>query len=775
MGKISGLTLHNIKKEKGQYISFGIVILITAFILNPALVLTFQVDKAYDNKFDKLNTANVNFCIPSVQDTDTLINECMDLKGAEEIESREGILSDTIIEEFRGVDFSIRTIFYNLNDVRNLNRLKIIEKSSDESGLSIYIPLYVAQFGNYDIGDSITYKIDGQGYTFHIAGIVEEMQYGNAGMGLMGAYLPNEIYNDFVSKREKDKVKEYSIVTERDTDIENVTNAVSSLLSEKNVNLLSITDSAAGKQTRTMVCNLVIVILTAFSFVILIVSMLLCKFRIQNTIEEEIADMGVLKAIGYTSPMIICVTVLPYIIVGAASALTGVAASYALLPVLSEMLALQSGFVFSLHFDMAALCITFFVLMGVTIFFTYIAAARIKKLQPVNAIRGNGESSHSTKNRFPLDKMPGNLQVNLIFKQTASMVKQNVLLFVVTFLIMVLIAFAGTLFYNVVIEPDNFTSTLSEETPEVVLNVTSDSREQLKGRLQKESRIEKVLEYDTAVVETKNGSITTFICEDFSYVTNDLCYKGRNPEDKNEIAVGSALADEYSIGDKIEIKYGESVYSYKIVGFVQSVNYQGEVCELTQEGYLNINSEYKCQSIYLYLKDNVDVERYITETEKKNPTDIINSVNFNKMTKVSQDMYSGTVKVIIVSILILTILIVLLILYIIIKSLIISRKQEFGIYKAIGYSNIQLIFQIAGSFLPVSFIAVFSSAIAGLWYMPLINSGMFSIIGAMKNNLDISLSFLLLSALMQLLINLAITILLSLPLKKITPYTLIKE
>ncbi|MDE6252791.1 MAG: ABC transporter permease [Lachnospiraceae bacterium] len=774
MGKISGLTLHNIKKEKGQYISFGIVILITAFILNPALVLNFQVDKAYDNKFDKLNTANVNFCIPAVQDTDTLMNECMNIKGAEEIESHEGILTDAVIEEFRGVDFSIRTIFYNMDDVRNLNRFEVNEKGEEQNN-SIYIPLYVAQFGNYDIGDSITYKIDSEDYTFQIAGIVREMQYGNAGTGLMGAYLPNETYNNFANKIEENKVKEYSIVTEQEADIEDVTNAVNSLLSEKNINLLSITDGATTKQVRTMVCNIIIVILTAFSLVILIVSMLLCKFRIQNTMEEEIINMGVLKAVGYTGSLIICVTILPYIIVGAASALTGVAASYVLLPVLTEMLALQSGFVFSLHFDMVALCITFIVLMGITILFTYTAAARIRRLKPVNAIRGNSENSHNANNHFPLERMPGNLQINLIIRQTASMVKQNVLLLVVTFLIMVLIAFVGTLFYNVVIEPDNFTSTLSEETPDVVFNITSDSKNRIKDILEKDSQTEKVLEYDTAVVETKNGSITAFICENFSNVTNDLCYRGRNPVDKNEIAVGSALEDEYSIGDKIEIKYGDGTYLYEIVGFIQSVNYQGEVCELIQEGYLNINSKYKCQSIYLYLKDNVDVERYITETEKKNPTDIVNSVNFNKMTKVSQDMYSGTVKVIIVSVLILTILIVFLVLYIIIKSLIISRKQEFGIYKAIGYSNIQLIFQIAGSLLPVSLIAVLTSAIAGLWYIPIINTTIFSTIGAMKNNLSTPLSFLLLSALIQLLINLTLTILLSLPLKKITPYTLIKE
>ena len=59
MKKLGTLVMHNLKKDKGSYISFGIIILFTAFMMNLALVLAFQVDKAYDSKFESLNAANI--------------------------------------------------------------------------------------------------------------------------------------------------------------------------------------------------------------------------------------------------------------------------------------------------------------------------------------------------------------------------------------------------------------------------------------------------------------------------------------------------------------------------------------------------------------------------------------------------------------------------------------------------------------------------------------------------------------------------------------------
>ena len=67
MKKIANQILYNLKKEKSSFISFGVIILITALILNCAAVLLRQVDSAYNGKFEKLSTATINAIVPKAQ------------------------------------------------------------------------------------------------------------------------------------------------------------------------------------------------------------------------------------------------------------------------------------------------------------------------------------------------------------------------------------------------------------------------------------------------------------------------------------------------------------------------------------------------------------------------------------------------------------------------------------------------------------------------------------------------------------------------------------
>ena len=772
---IQSQLFYNLKKDKGSYISFGIVILITAIMLNLALVLVFQVDRAYDNKFEALDTATINVCIPQIQDTDTLKDDIKALESVSEVECREAVFLEAVVKDFRGTDFSMNTVFYNKDESRDMNKLDIKEESAESTKESIYLPLYVASFGEFGLDDEIIYEIGDKKHTFLVSGVLEEMQYGNYGKGLMGAYLPKSVYEEFASEYEEHMVTEYSIIANDNTEINALNNEISSLLEEKSITMLTSCDKASTKDTRTMVCNLLILVLLAFALVILLVSVFLCKFRISNSIEEDMVNMGVLKALGYTGNMIIGSVVLPYLMVTLVASLFGVIASYGILPSLSELLTLQAGFSFRLLFDIKGFICVETILVFIVTVFTYTAAKRIRKLQPINAIRGNSEGKAIKKNYFPLEETHGNTKLLLVLKQMFSNGKQNALLFGVSFVLTILIAFASTLFYNVIVEPNNFISTLSEEMPEIVIYPKEQHEATIVSDLQSNSDIKTVLKYTMGTVNIDDVPVTVFACEDFSKVSNDLCYLGENPDEKNEIALGSSFEGKYKLGEQIEIQNGDISCSYEITGFVQSVNYQGNVCELSMEGYAALNSESIVPSLYVYLQDGTDVESLIADIEEQHGDMISNQVNYQKMTETTQEMYAGITSIIVIVIFVLTILIALFVLYIVIKTLLVQRKQELGIYKAIGYSNWQLMVQVMGSFLPSSALAVLLSSGLGLVYVPQMNQFIFQTIGAMKNNMEVSFTFLMIFALIQIVVNFIISISLTKPIKKISAYALIKE
>lgn len=775
MKKITNQIIYNLKKEKSSFVSFGVIILITALILNCAAVLLSQVDRAYEEKLSSLNTADVNVIVPRIQSSSKLENNLRDLSSVEKLESHTAVMVEATVKDFNGADFSMNTVFYNMDAKRNVNNFELVSESKNDVENPIYIPLYVSDFGGFDLGDNIVYAIDGKSHSFTVAGVIEEMQYGNYGSGLLCAYLPKEDFEEFADVYSEKTVVEYSMSVNSGASLDKTKEDISKVIEHNGVMTLSLLDSESVKGTRTMVTDLLILILTAFSLIILAVSVFLSNFKVKNAIDCEIINMSVLKALGYTSAQIVWGITLPYALVSLIFALSGVGLSYALLPVLCSVLTVQSGFSFAVSFDLLSfICVTV-ILVGVVTFFTFISARKIKKTQPIDGLRGNTSTKGAKKNRLPLDKTKGNTKLLLVLKQMIATKKQNVMLFLVSFVLTVLIAFSGTLFYNVVVKPENFMSALSDEVADVIMIPKEDSISKLEAKLGDDNRVENSLQYMSCSVKIEDKAVTSFACEDFSKVRNDVCYMGTNPKEVDEIALGSAFEESFKIGDTVSVTVDDITKSFEVTGFVQSVNLQGELCQLSTEGYNSLLDEKQTPSLYVYLENPENAEEVVKEYKADYPELLADTINSYKLQKEAQDMYMGITMVLVVAIFVVTILVVLFILYIVIKSLLVKRRQELGIYKAMGYTSSQLISQTAGSFMLVSIIATLLSSVLAMFYMPAVYGFIFEALGVMKNNIEISFGFLMLFAVAVILVNIIISIILCMPIRKISAYSLIKE
>ena len=146
-----------------------------------------------------------------------------------------------------------------------------------------------------------------------------------------------------------------------------------------------------------------------------------------------------------------------------------------------------------------------------------------------------------------------------------------------------------------------------------------------------------------------------------------------------------------------------------------------------------------------------------------------------QMSENGQMMYMGIVSVIVIILFVISVLMVLLVMYVIINGVISRRRQEFGIYKAIGYTNRQLTVKTAFELMPVVAVASVISAIAGLWYLPAIYNAIFSLIGAVKNQFEVSVWILIIFAVMLTAVAFGISVLLSAPIKKITAFSILKD
>lgn len=751
-------------------ISFSIILLIATVIFSSAFIVTKNISRDYDMIANELDTADAFFTIPNTQYSDELLYDIKNMKGISGLDKQNGIML-SIPVQMEGSTQEQTQIFYNIDETHKLNKRKIIEENRNDNK-GIYLSNYTFIHSGLKLNDKYEFEINNISFSFPINGIINEMQYGNYASSVIGQYLKKDSYDELLKNNQDKEVVTISIKSDN---IKDTYNAVSKYLSSKNINVLNKNEQSNIKNGRLVTTNIIVLILMIFSGIILIISLFVSKFKIGETLEEEITNMGVLKALGYISKEIIISSIMPYIIMGIICSIIGIILSYFLLPILSQIIEMQSGFIWKSKIDYCANILVFMMNLILITIFTLTASLKIKKLNPINAIRGLTERKNS-KNYFEIENTSGNIHFILILKNFINTKKQNILLGIVLFFITIVSSFLGILFYNVNMNPTNFINTLVEEHPSIIVSANRDLRSELK----KEENVKHVIYYDeNASLNYKGNSYKTFVAENYSTLANDLCYEGVNPKNKNEIAIGSKLKEEFNIniGDHITLNKNGINKEYKVVGFIQSVNYFGEIMEMTLDGYKEIDVEYQPRSMYVYLENEEDskAEEFIRHIEDKYNNDVISTLNYVESMNSAMKMFVPLISVICIVIIVITLLLIYLILYILLNGIITRKKQELGIFKAIGYENKQLVRQLVGGFIP----SVVMSSIIGLiiskLFMKDIYSMVFKVVGAYKVSFDYPIVIFTLITIIIILSTIIIGNLLARKIKRISVYSLIKD
>ena len=122
-----------------------------------------------------------------------------------------------------------------------------------------------------------------------------------------------------------------------------------------------------------------------------------------------------------------------------------------------------------------------------------------------------------------------------------------------------------------------------------------------------------------------------------------------------------------------------------------------------------------------------------------------------------------------------TVLLVVLVLYMVIKSMLTRRRGEFGIYKALGYTDRQLMEQIAISFLPASVGGTLAGSLAACLSVNRMASLLFEQLGISEMNFVVEPWLILLMAFALVVFAFAVSMVLAGKIRGITVYGLLTE
>lgn len=776
MGKLFLIARSNMRKAKGQTVAIVALILLAAILLNLWLMLSMDYKANFDRYHDKLNAEHVTLLVDDTNKVQKFLSQTLE--------------SDPEVKEFRldNCMYMVGTFSYNDGQMngqfifmdkqtaisRTIGKAEIVEESNLTSG--VYLPV-LYKSDDYSIGKTIELTIGSHPVTYPVCGFFNSVMMGSHNCALTQIILTRDKYAELEELNYAYQTTLCSVRLNKKTSNLTYEAKIKAIVSESFPNTQMASNCydivAQSRYISQGICS---AIMSVMAFFVLLIALVVIVSNIINYIQVNIKNLGALKATGYTSGQLVLSLLLQFLGLAFIAALVGAALSYTLFPAINTMMIAQTGIPYAIHFLPLPVIISLIILGGTVALSVWLSARRIKKIEPIVALRSGVQTHNFKKNRVPLEKTRAPLNLALALKTTLSGVKHNITVCITLLVLSLVVVFSGLMTENIIVDMTPFLNLIVGETADSAINVQVETEDDFLEVLNSDSRTEKVYLYNSLNVSHFGGAeLMATLCDDFSKVNNQsVVFKGRFPKFDNEIAIAAKYAKEkgFAIGNEIEITANGKTEKYLISGFTQITNNLGRDCLLTRQGYERLG-ELTSVTYYIKLAEGTDIDAFNEEMKGNFEGNVNTVINVNATIDAVAGVYVSLMTIIVSAILILSAVIIAFVLYLLVRTMLNNKKRDYGILKSLGFTTKQLILQTALSFMPAIIIStVIGLIISCLTINPLL-SLFFSSLGIVKCTFDIPIVFATIAGIALILLSFGIACLLSLKIKKIAPRNLL--
>ncbi len=777
MRKLFLIVRSNLRKAKGQTASIVVLVLLAAMLLNLWLMLSMDYRANFGRYHDKLNAEHVTI---TVEDKEGDIKKFLDetLKNDDRVLEYyvDSCMHMTGTFSYNGGDMNSWFTFAEKDKAfaRPIGRAEITEEGNAASG--IYLPM-LYKTNDIAVGKSIEITIGSHPVKYTVCGFFNSVMLGSHNCGMVALILTQDKYEELetlgyttpsalCSVRIHDKAD--NLTFEADLKAKIAKNFPNTTMVSNCYDIV-----VQSRYISQMICSSVI---SVMAFLVLLIALVVIVSNIINYIQVNLKNLGVLKAQGYTSRQLVCSLLLQFLGLALIAAIVGAALSYALFPAINSMMIAQTGIPYTIRFLPLPILISLLILGGTVALAVWVASRRIKKIEPIVALR-SGVATHSFKrNFFPLEKTKAPLNLAHALKTTFSNVKHNITVCITMLVLSLVVVFSGMATENIVLDITPFLNLIVGETPDTCINIDVEIEEEFLEAMHRDERVEKVYLYSQMNVSHVGGTeLLGTLTDDFSRVENQsVVFTGRFPKYDNEIAIGAKYANQKGlrVGDEIEITANGKTEKYLICGLTQISNYLGRDCLLTRAGYERLGTV-SMASYYLMLTDETDIDAFNLEVQNKFTGHVNTVINGVAAIEGTATVYVSLITIIVIAILILSALIIAFVLYLLVRTMLNNKIRDYGILKSLGFTSRQLILQTALSFMP----ALILSTVVGMIISCLVINPLMSLflnsIGIVKCTFAVPVAFSSIAGLGLILLSFGFACLLSIRIRKIAPRNLL--
>ena len=421
-----------------------------------------------------------------------------------------------------------------------------------------------------------------------------------------------------------------------------------------------------------------------FVLVLFVVAMLVLSHSIVSSIEQDYADMGILKAVGFTKGMLQLVKILQYVLPILLGMTLGIMASAPVVSVINRITVPATGLMIPAALPVPIILASLSGILLILTGFIFFKTSKIDKITPIRAIRGGMEDVYfGSRLAVPIGK--GLLNLRLAIRQLVSGKKQYISAGLVTVLLVFFLSLTARI--DVWMGPDG------DGLMETFNAVPYDMGVQIVDHGIKIEEITALILEDTKIVDSYGFLSTHAELNGINYRIN-ICEKpeyynmmeGRACLYNNEVIITEFVAKALALktGDTVQITYKGKTLDFIVTGIYQSANDMGENFGISKSGYERFDNREEIEYFTHYR---------LEEAEKKD--EIVERLLdiYGDRIYVDDNIWSGTDSILFamnaIGILMYAVTVIFIFVVIIMTgSKILYREQkDLGIYKSLGFSS----------------------------------------------------------------------------------------
>lgn len=782
------IAVNNIKKKKSNSFILLFLVTLAVLLLYVSISILTNTGKVMDKTYDKSHCADYF---------------CMIQEGTEEM--TELIISQPEVEEYEIEKLLyVMNAWYHKESEENNNYQFILESMDTEKTIcrladivdgnladsqkqenSILLPYYLKADGSFKTGDSIFLTLGEIEYEFVVSGFVEDPLFATPlNVSMYKCYITEQCMQDILNREpmlEKYFNYAYKIRLKEGESSQAFEEKMSEMMSvvipdfENQINLEFTYDIM--REGNMMLSNIAMGIILVFSILLIFVGLIIIRFSMRNFVEENMKNIGILQASGYTGKQLRRSSVLEIMGITIMGIILGLFLGGICSVPIGNLESSMIGLRWNQTFDWQTA-----ILSGLLVLILVMAAAvsvsrMYGRIMVLEALRGGIHTHNFRKNYLSLDtcRLPESALLGckcIIGEKVKSI---SILCIVILLSFASCVGFA--IYQSFSKDRTNLLKITGIELGTAI--VTGENLEEVGEEVMSWEEIDFIQYKAGSTVKIINGeneiTLNCDIWENPDLLEHESLVKGRLPRNDNEITLTVKASKKLGVsaGDVVYVESKGERKDYIVSGIDQKINNLGIKAMMNVKGAERLNIwNQGSMLLYIYTKAGVSYKDLVNLMKGFAGISILDS---QKQAETALSSVQMGMKMICIVFVMITLIVVTMVVMLLIKSRVIKERKNYGIYKAIGFTTKQLIVQTMMSNLPIIILGAVIGSLISIYLTKPLAVLCLSAFGIQKVEMIIDPFYLILTILGIGITATLVSLICSIKIRKIEPVKMLVE